>query len=358
MLSLRLGSTVRDAWQAALSFALGTVALVYARTFFAEPLLACVTALALWLTFSIDPKKIAGAAGMATLAVLAKPTGVLVGPILTAYLIAKRTVWRIAILPVCGTAVGFLFYAAYNEMRFGNPLRFGQAWIFDFAAIPSGLAGLVASPGWGLVWYCPPVILAAWGWRRVARANRWEAATIAAVFGAFLLLHSFYENWYAGWAWGPRYLLPALPGMCALTGLLSGKGRKALLVLTAAGFLVNAPTLFSFYQRHYNELREQGVTADRGMAWSFERAPFLHGWPAAIRVAEDASRMDAKELGAERTARSQSISESRALRIVAVWWWVLPVAGISRWVGVVVATLMTGLGARMMLKSAPVESAG
>lgn len=356
LLSLRLGATARGAWLAAVSFALGTVAMVYVRMFFAEPLLGCLTALALWLAFSMEPKKIGCAGGMTALAVLAKPTGVLVGPILTAYLIAKRAAWRIAILPACGTAAGFLVYAGYNELRFGNPLRFGQAWNFDFAAIPSGLAGLLVSPGWGLVWYCPPVILAAWGLARVAREKRLEAAAIALVFGAFLVLHSFYENWYGGWAWGPRYLLPALPGVCAVAGVLEGRGRKVLMALTAAGFLVNAPTLVSFYQRYYNELREQGVSADRGMAWQVRRAPFLHGWPAAIRELKDARHMDAKELGVERAGRSQSISESRALRIVAVWWWVLPIAGISRWIGFLAAAVMAGIGGRTLMRSTPAES--
>ena len=50
-----------------------------------------------------------------------------------------------------------------------------------------------------------------------------------------------------GWSWGPRHLLPILPGLVALTGVLSNGWRKVLVLSAILGFLLTAPNLVSFY---------------------------------------------------------------------------------------------------------------
>lgn len=351
LLAIRMGASREQAWLAGISFAFASIALVYARTFFAEPLLAFLTVSALYLTFGQNLREILFASCLAGLAVLAKPTGLIVGPVLAAYLIAKRVPIRISVLPALGAAAGFLVYAGYNFVRFANPLTFGQPWLFGLSFVPSGVAGLLLSPGWGLLWYCPTVILSVWGFRRAMRSHLlMEALAIIAMFAAFLFLHSAYKNWDAGWAWGPRYLLPGIPGLCALTGLLEGKGRKALMLLTAAGFLLSAPTMFSFYERYLSELTAQGVPTAEKLAWSVPQAPVLHAWPAALREVRDARNSNVREIFEERGKPGQTIESSRALRVVAVWWWVLPAARIPRWPGFLVALLLTITGVWLIVR--------
>ncbi len=358
LLSLQLGSSARGAWIAAISFGFGTIALTYERTFYTEPLLALLFSSGLFLIFARSPGRIAGASCMAALAVLAKPTGVVLGPLLSCYLLAKRQPLRVCVLPSIGTFVGFAGYAAYNFSRFGNPLKFGgPARPFHITIMPVGVAGLIASPAWGLLWFCPAMILAVCGFRLALRSFRMEAFAILAVFVGLILLYGSYEYWSAGWSWGPRFLMPALPGLAALTGLLEGKWRKALIVLTVAGFLVNAPTLFSFYERYFAELKEAGVQVDPAFNWSVRESPVLHAWPAAVREAEEASHTPVKEIFGQRGAPSQTIENSRALRIVAVWWWVLPVVGISRWLGIVISLILVLLGCLVLLKSRPISTA-
>jgi len=354
LLALELGATRRGAWLAALSFSLGTIALVYVRTFLAEPLLAFLITFCLYLAFRSTPRAIFASGFMSALAVLAKPTGIVAGPILSAYLLAKHDVprWR-AFVPFGGSIVGFLLYATYNQVRFGKPLQFGQPWIFSLSSLPSGLAGLLASPGWGIIWYCPVLLLSVLGFRLAVRSKALEALATVAVFAAFLLLHSFYANWSAGWSWGPRYLVPTIPCLCSLTGLLRERGRKALIVVSLAGFLINAPTLFGFYERYFAELNEQNILPGNETAWSLPLAPFLHAWPAAIRQAKDASRHDVRELFAQRGEPSQQIRDSRALRIVALWWWVLPIAHIPRWFGFIVSAVLVSAALLVLVRSAP-----
>jgi hypothetical protein len=355
LLTLRLGGSRKGAWLAGVSFGFGTVALAYGRTFYAEPLLAFLTVSALYFTLGLSRRDVVWGACFAGLALLAKPTGIVVGPILFCYLVVKRIPFTRSVLPLTGAGLGFAVYAGYNVLRFGQPLNFGISSPFRIASFLPGVAGLLASPGYGLLWYCPPVILAIFGFRKAMKDHLFEALAILSVFSAFLFLHSLLWYWYAAWSWGPRYLVPGIPGLCALTGLLEGNLKKFLIILTILGFLVNAPTLFCFYERYYAELNERGIPTDDSIAWSFRYAPFLHEWPAALRQVEDARKIDVREIFARRGVPSQTIQASRALQVVAVWWWVLPVARIPRWIGAAISTLMISLGLVCVGRAFPSE---
>jgi hypothetical protein len=349
LISLQLGSTLQAARRASLCFAAGTIAMVYARTFYADPLLSLLVAACIYLVFARTKRTILLAALVAMLAVLAKPTGIFLAPALSAYLFLKKTPARLALTPALGGGLGLLLYFLYNFFRFANPLTFGQPWVFSLSSLPQGIAGLLFSPGRGIIWYSPAVLLAIPAFRKVWKTKQIEALLIAAIFLGSLGLHSLYENWHGGWSWGPRYLLPALPGLMALTGLLEGKAAKALLYLSFLGFLVNAPTLVSFYERYYAEANEQGIS-DSELYWSPVHAPLLHAWGAASREIADARNQDVRELFRQRSTPSGTIASSRALRIVAVWWWVLPIVHMPRSVGVACSLAMVFCGCWLLLR--------
>jgi hypothetical protein len=356
LLARRLGASEKGAWIASVGFCLGTVALAYGRIFYAEPLLAFLIVSALYFTFGLSLKGILLGAMFAGLAILAKPTGIIVGPILTAYLFCKGTSVRRAILPMTGTGVGFVLYGAYNIIRFGNALQFGTKLPLQPSYLFQGVSGLLLGPGYGLIWYCPPVILGFFGLRKAIKNFRWEALAIASVFAGFLFLHSCLPYWFAAWSWGPRYLVPTLPALCALTGLLDGGLRKALVVFTLLGFAINAPTTFCFYERYYAELKDQGIPSEASLAWSFRYAPWRNEWPAAIRQVRDAQKSDVREMFAQRGAPAGTISESRALRVVAIWWWVLPLVHVPRALGAGLSLLMLLCGGWIVYCAKPAET--
>lgn len=351
-LARRLGATPPGAWLAAVGFCLGTVALAYGRTFYAEPLLACMVIAAVYFTFGLTLRGILLGSFFAALAMLAKPAGVMVGPILVAYLLCKRVPFVRSLLPVAGTAIGFVLFAAFNVVRFGHPLDFGISNPFTPSYLFQGATGLLFGPGYGLLWYCPPAILCVFGFAKALKTHKFEALAIAAIFGGFLVLHSSLPYWFAWWSWGPRYLVPVVPLLCALTGLLEGKLRNALAVLALLGFAVNLPTTFCFYERYYSELRERGVPTGDSLAWSLEYAPCLHEWPAAIRQVQDARKSDVREIFSQRGAvPSATISGSRALRVVALWWWVLPIVHVPRAVGVALSAFLLLCGAWIVFRA-------
>jgi hypothetical protein len=349
LISLQLGSTLQGARRSALCFAGGTIALAYARTFYAEPLLSLLVAAGIYLVFVRSNRAILVATLVALFAVLAKPTGIFLGPALAVYLLLKKTPARFALTPAVGAGLGLFLYSLYNLFRFGNPRYFGPPWVFSLSALPEGLAGLLFSPGRGIIWYCPAVLLAILGLRKAWKTKPTEALLISALFVGFLGLHSAVPYWHGGWSWGPRYLLPVLPGLMAMMSLLEGKAAKGLVYLSFLGFLINAPTLISYYERYYAESNEQGVL-DNELYWSPSRAPLLHAWGAASREITDARNQDVRELFSQRNTPSQTIATSRALRVVAVWWWVLPIVHIPRSVGFACSLALVVWGCWVLLR--------
>jgi hypothetical protein len=345
-ISTMLLSSASGAWLAAVTYGFGTIALVYTRDFYADPLLALLVALGIVLAFMPDTPWIIVA--VTALAVLAKPTGIILGPILSAYLLCKTRRFWLSVLPGLGSAIGLGAYFLYNYSRFGNFLTFGQPWNFSIRFIPAGVAGLLFSPGAGLFWYCPCVVLSAVAISRI-KTRRMEAWTIVALAASSVVLHSFWPVWEGGWSWGPRLLLPVLPGLVALTGVLTNGWRKILVLLAVLGFLVNAPNLISFFERYYAEANEQGISkAD--LLWRPSLSPLLHQWPAAYRQIQDARHVDVRQLFAQRTGvPAATISTSRALRIVAVWWWLLPMVGVPRLWGVLLSTVLALSGIWLLM---------
>ncbi|PSP14611.1 MAG: hypothetical protein BRC50_02450 [Cyanobacteria bacterium SW_11_48_12] len=113
-----------------------------------------------------------------------------------------------------------------------------------------------------------------------------------------------------------------------------------LIALTVIGFIVNAPTMVSFYQRYYVEMNEQKISREASL-WSLEHAPFRHSWYTASGQIRDALNSNLKDV-VDSAGKPEKRGET--LRIVSVWWWMLPAVGIPLWVGGLLALLLVGAG--------------
>jgi hypothetical protein len=314
MIGSRLGASQQGSVVAATGFAFGTVALVYAREFFAEPLLALITAVTIYL--ELGSQRDRSMVGFwAALAVLAKPTGAILGPILAVHAALKNRSLKAIMAPIFGTVTGIAIYFVYNYIRFGDLLTFGQPVAFALSNLPGGVVGLLASPGRGLVWYCPAV-LALVG-LSASSLKRLDVLLVVSIAVAYLCIYAVWRDWAGGWSWGPRYLLPALPGLMALCALLRSTSRKALIALTIVGFLINAPTLVSYYDRVYQE-ELVAHELPKTTLWSLNQAPFLRIWGSMSREFADARRTDVRLLVQHAGEPETSESSWRTLRIVAV----------------------------------------
>jgi hypothetical protein len=353
LLSFRLGSDHQGACLAALSFAFGTIAIAYAREFYPEPLLTLLITLSVYQILGASNQSISGASISAGLAILAKPSGIVLGPLLSAYLFFKKRPFSVVITPLIWTIVFALIYGVYNYIRFGSPISFGQSWMTHASSeiitaplssreskfILTGLLGQLLSPGRGIIWYSPCVVLGIVGFRYIRKSKLIEASLII-VFSLLFLVVNSGGWWVAGWAWGPRYLLPIFPLLLSLAAVLTKRWRLALITLAMIGFLINAPNLVSSYKRYYVNTVEQNIPFETTL-WSFDYAPFRQGWSLASEQINDAMQHDLRTV-----FKTMGRHEMRGAltHIVPVWWWMMPIIGIPQWVGALLAMLMTGLG--------------
>jgi len=346
--ALRLGTTVEGALWSGLAFVFGTIALVNAREVLADPLLALLTASTIYLALGDSGNLRTAAIGMVSaLAVLAKPTGLIVGPAAAAFLLIRRRDIGAAAAPLGGAVIGIILYLAFNDYRFGDPLFFGQSAGFPgfrLATIPVGVMGQLISPGHGLFWYCPAVLALAF----LPKSIFWRVETwlVIGVAAAYLIFYSAWWGWDSGWSWGPRYMIAGLPGLMALTGFLNERGRRWLIGLTIVGVVIAAPTLVSTYQRLYVESAAVGIT-DPVRDWSITEAPITAVWGATKRtirasiLPQNDVRLLVRQAGTEYHETADAMP---GLKVIALWWWMLPAAHIPAWIGALAALAMVVTG--------------
>ncbi|NJL85741.1 MAG: hypothetical protein HC886_06770 [Leptolyngbyaceae cyanobacterium SM1_1_3] len=276
------------------------------------------------------------------LSIMAKPAGIVIGPVLAGYFLLKRYSLKRVALPLLGTAMGVLLYMAYNYLRFGSIFSAGQSTSrFTLEGFIPRLVGLLLSPGagGGLFWYCPVTLLAGVGLWKLAKGDRLaEALAVLGMFSSYWILYSFWQ--FGGWSWGPRFLVPTLPLLLAPTALLDARGRRWLLALAAVGFLVNVPTLLTFYQRYYAEASDAGKLVQALALWGNGLdAPLFNIWGAALRQLDVALSVDVRSVlnSAGTPPAAGNLLSADLMQVMAVWWWFLPAVGMPLWLGIVAA---------------------
>ena len=212
----RLCGSKRQSLSLVLLFGISTIAWPYASLFLSQPLvalllLAAVLCLANLEGESIKPIIGAGLAlGWACLTRLdTVPLAFVVGIYAFCQLrgqeISRRKkLFRMAILiapVILAASVYFLHNYVRSRVLFqiGYP---GEGWDTPFGL---GLYGLLFSPGKGIVYYSPLVILGVLGLRKLwERGWKAEAILIISLSVTQLIIYSAWWAWEGGWTWGPR----------------------------------------------------------------------------------------------------------------------------------------------------------
>ena len=308
LIGVRLGLSTGAAAAGGLLYGLATMAWPYSRLGFGEPTIALLVVLAALLS----PLGVGGAAaaGLAvaaaagakwSAAALAAPIGLyLFTPGWAGGGAARAGALRRGLVFAGAALVGLLLLAWHNWARYGSPLLTGYelAGREQFSTPPLfGLAGLTLSPYRGVLWFVPLVgaaLLLAPSAAVRARRFVWLALGVAAVTLATFV---GWRMWWGGNAWGPRFLLPALPLLTLIVPLawprLGRLGRAAVAGLAGLSALVQLPGVLLDFNPFEKALRGPLPDFPRaGDLWDARTAQIMGHlrrlvgeWPCALDLA-------------------------------------------------------------------------
>jgi hypothetical protein len=204
-----------------------------------------------------------------------------------------------AVLPVllclAGALPFLLIIAWYNQARWGSPWVEGHVAAGSFshfhASLLRGMIGLLFSPGRGIFWYNPALLLLllfpssiAAFWRRTRGLG-------------YLLFYARFPNWADGLSWGPRYIIPVLPlallvvGEILQTARCGDKARPALAKCSLLGFLLGLglllqlPVILVDHQIWFYEVAMRNSQGEHlAINSNPKNSPLLHQWFSLERV--------------------------------------------------------------------------
>lgn len=233
LLLLSMGVAAIDAYLAVLAYAFGTLAWTHATLFSGHQTAASLALMSfaalrcLGKTASVDPSAWAGAGLLLGLAGLTDYLCGWTAVVLAAYAWRRGPTLKTRLAFLAGLAACGAVLAAYNTACFDAPWRMSYAemgpafdgeWRQGWCGIrwpdPRQLLHLLVSPSRGLFFIMPVLLMALPGLGVMFRKGRElhdEAWLLALVPAGLLLANAGYYGWHGGWAFGPRYLVVALP---------------------------------------------------------------------------------------------------------------------------------------------------
>src|SRR4029453_2487339 len=97
-------------------------------------------------------------------------------------------------------------FLAYNAARWGSPFDtgYGESLTMMRETLWAGLMGLLLSPGKGLLWFSPGVLLGCIAVRGAWSRDRALVVLVVASTVPVVLFYARYLSWSGDYSWGPR----------------------------------------------------------------------------------------------------------------------------------------------------------
>jgi hypothetical protein len=221
-LCLRHGATRKVARFAAILLAAGSILWVYARYPFTEIVqLVCFTGFFLELAQlgkRLDRRTAVAAGLWAGMLLNTKYVYALClpGAVVVLALVHRQALRQFARSlghAAIGLAPGVVMLLSYNYLRFGSVTNTGYKKVGEMMVenVLLSVWGFLFSPGKSIFLYAPPLLLAALGLRRFWQQHRSTGLLMLATIVPLVLFYGGLPSWPGDWAWGPRYLVFAVP---------------------------------------------------------------------------------------------------------------------------------------------------
>jgi len=242
----------------------------------------------------------------AGLVFVTRVAGVIAAPIFAIYLVLlhvrqrherespgawKRALLRDELIFAAGVIPSIVVNGVFNALRFGKPWRFGPGNDESFGfPMWQGLLNLLLSPGKGLLWYSPVILLLILAARPFWRRCPLPARLFTLTCGVYLLFYANVNYWHGDPAWGPRYLYATLPYLILPLGEVWRRWRgyarpvRAVLIgVLACSFLVQFSAVSVSYWRHwhyiygyhYDQVEDHAWGQNLHYFWLPEQSPIL-----------------------------------------------------------------------------------
>lgn len=171
----------------------------------------------------------------------------------------------------------------WNAIHLNSPFPIGQ-WkankrmnegsVFSIAHVANGIAGLVASPGRGLVWFAP---IACVGFVRGVRPHPsapdhpWRLAAVGMLLQ--LIAMALFFKWHGGQAFGPRLLAETtwVATFLALGTRIDDRARHLATAAAVVTCMVGLVGLYAWRPQQWELRRVPDVHADA--LWDFADSP-------------------------------------------------------------------------------------
>lgn len=300
LLGVELGYGGRRALLSAAIYGFATLAWPYARYgfdvsltallllgAFREALLASGVATIAWGTPLGVDRRWLRCGGLAALAALVRlPAAAAIAPLCLCVLLAGRRAARPASLRAFAAfgaplALACAFTCWYNWARFGSPSPLADGHASNSAeslVTPpwASLAGMLISPGKGIIWYMPALALSLACIPAFRRRHPAAALLAGAMVVCGMVPYLPVRDWYGGDAWGPRFLVQLLPlamlPILALPSWARDRWRHTLatLIIAVSAAIQLAGLLVNYHLRLAIE-QPRGVTST--LLWDPRASP-------------------------------------------------------------------------------------
>lgn len=220
----------------ALLFGLTTIAWPYSKNYFREPIAGFVLLLAAYglLRWRQAMRRsdvwphywLLMATASAAVSVLAKESGAIGVPILVLIPLVGfrywprtwRDRWQLGLLVAVLVGIAFAGIYGYTQVlgagvfRFHPFARVHEAYS-NFRVAGEGILGFLISPGKGVFWHSPIMLLALVAPLLANKGRKLDTSWPLLMLGTFITVYAFVRGvvWFGGTNWGPRYLVPVMP---------------------------------------------------------------------------------------------------------------------------------------------------